>query len=125
MTPNGTNLKKNETRVFDSQVPLEERKAIVAQVTEKFVSPTKLAERHGISVSAIRGWVKTAGKKLPSRHKNMAKYMALKYGNSDENFQNHVGKNFVCSTCGYAVRTNHHLRQHILKQHPQDPRNPS
>ena len=76
MTPHGTNLKKNETRVFDSQVPLEERKAIVAQVTEKFISPTELAERHGISVSAIRGWVKTAGKKLPSRHKDMA----LKYG---------------------------------------------
>ena len=76
MTPHGTNLKKNETRVFESQVPLEERKAIVAQVTEKFISPTELAERHGISVSAIRGWVKTAGKKLPSRHKDMA----LKYG---------------------------------------------
>ena len=72
MTPNGTNLKKNETRVFDSQVPLEKRKAIVAQVTEEFISPTKLAEKHGISVSAIRGWVKTAGKKLPLRYKTTA-----------------------------------------------------
>ena len=43
----------------------DEREAIVAQVTEELISPTELSQRHGISVSDIRGWVKTAGKNLP------------------------------------------------------------
>ena len=68
MTPYDPNfnphLKKNVT--------LAEREAIVAQVTEELISPTELAQRHGISVAAIRGWVKTAGKKLPSRYKTTA-----------------------------------------------------
>ena len=50
----------------------EERKAIVAQVTEELISPTELSRRHGISISAIRGWVKTAGKRFPSRYKTTA-----------------------------------------------------
>ena len=72
MTPYGPNLKKNDSRVFDSSITLAEREAIVAQVTEEFISPAELANRHGISISAIRGWVKTAGKKLPSRYKTTA-----------------------------------------------------
>ena len=72
MTPYGPNLKKNDSRVFDSSITLAEREAIVAQVTEELISPTELAQRHGISVAAIRGWVKTAGKKLPSRYKTTA-----------------------------------------------------
>ena len=47
-----------------------ERDAIVAKVTEELISPTELSQIHGVSISAIRGWVKTAGKKLPSRYKS-------------------------------------------------------
>ena len=151
------NLHPGRNSVFDSQVTLEERRAIVAKVTEELISPTQLAQIHGISISAIRGWVKSAGKNLPSRYKTITERQATNptstnigrqplmnsgqmgsslppngnqnniipsAGNSGQNFQNHVGKNFVCSTCGHASRTNHALNQHILKRHPQDPRGP-
>ena len=43
----------------------------VAQVTEELISPTELSQRHpGVSISAIRKWVKAAGKNLPSRYKS-------------------------------------------------------
>ena len=36
----------------------------------------------------------------------------------NQHLQIHLGvKNFVCSTCGYAVRTKHHLKLHVLKRH--------
>ena len=45
----------------------EERRTIVEECTEKFVSPTVLAQRFGVNVTTIRDWVKSAGKKLPPR----------------------------------------------------------
>ena len=45
------------------------RDAIVTQVTVELISPTELSHRHNISISAIRGWVKAAGKRLPSRYR--------------------------------------------------------
>ena len=47
-----------------------ERDAIVAKVTEELISPTELSQRTGVSISAIRKWVKDAGKNLPSRYKS-------------------------------------------------------
>ena len=47
----------------------EERRTIVEECTEKFVSPTVLAQRFGVNVTAIRDWVKNAGKKLPAKYK--------------------------------------------------------
>ena len=67
MTPYDPNFNPHLKKITPA-----EREAIVAQVTEEFISPSELANRHGISISAIRGWVKTAGKKLPSRYKTTA-----------------------------------------------------
>ena len=47
-----------------------ERDAIVAKVTEELISPTELSQRTGVSISAIRKWVKDAGKNLPYRYKS-------------------------------------------------------
>ena len=46
----------------------EERKAIVDECTEKFVSPAVLAQKYNVNVTAIRDWVKNAGKKLPQKY---------------------------------------------------------
>ena len=62
----------NNTNKTAKDFSKDEREAIVAQVTEELISPTELAQRHGISVAAIRGWVKTAGRKIPSRYKTTA-----------------------------------------------------
>ena len=47
-----------------------ERYAIIAKVTEELISPTELSQIHGVSISAIRKWVKDAGKNLPYRYKS-------------------------------------------------------
>ena len=44
--------------------------AIVTKVTEELISPTELSQIHGVSISAIRKWVKDAGKNLPYRYKS-------------------------------------------------------
>ena len=40
-----------------------------------------------------------------------------------QHLQVHSGvKNFVCSECGYAVRTKHHLKLHVVKKHRKLPK---
>ena len=39
-------------------------------MTEELISPTELSQIHGVSISAIRKWVKDAGKNLPYRYKS-------------------------------------------------------
>ena len=43
----------------------EEKREIVHECTEKLISPSFLATKYNVNVTAIRDWVKSSGKKLP------------------------------------------------------------
>ena len=47
----------------------DERKAIVEECTVDLVSPVMLSHKYNVTVTAIRGWVKAAGKTLPQKYK--------------------------------------------------------
>lgn len=47
----------------------EEKELIIKECTEDLVSPSVLATKYNVSVTAIRDWVKTAGKVLPNKYK--------------------------------------------------------
>ena len=47
----------------------EEKKSIVEECTVELYSPTMLAEKYNVNVTAIRGWIKSAGKTLPQKYK--------------------------------------------------------
>ena len=66
-TPHELSVSAKRTQLKSQKTQL--KSLVVRQCTEEAISPSKLAEMHGITEKTVRNWVKKSGAQLPSHYK--------------------------------------------------------